>query len=264
MTNKEYAIYGRNGAVLFFPRNYDEKYAYDTEDPALYEQNADQLFPLGTILKDGRDEWIYCLNGSSGLTVLGTPIQQAARQHAEADDDIVVGAASAIGAKTVTLTSTANLAVAANYYRDGPLYVNDAAGQGQTRQIKSHPALAGTADTVFTLYDALTVALTTSSQVGLRKHMCDSVIATAAVCTGSLVGVNPIAVTASYYFWAKRRGIHAVTAHAAVALGTWVVVGTTAAKADPSAALTTEQILGLPVTPGVADTEQFLVDLMIP
>jgi hypothetical protein len=40
--------------------------------------------------------------------------------------------------------------------------------------------------------------------------------------------------------------------HAAVALGTYVVVGTTAAKFDPAAAVTTELIVGEMMTPGVA------------
>jgi hypothetical protein len=183
------------------------------------------------------------------------------------DDDIVVGAVSAIGATTVTLTSTANLAAAplstADGIAEGYLYANDEAGEGQCYKIKSHAALSGTANSVFTLYDPLTVAFTTSTQVGLAQNPYANVIATAAVLTGMCVGVAPIAVTASYYFWAQTGGPCAVIPQAAIALGTWVVVGTTAAKADPAAAVTTEVIIGYPLTPGVADTESFLCFLTL-
>jgi hypothetical protein len=64
-------------------------------------------------------------------------------------------------------------------------------------------------------------------------------------------------------FWAQTRGPCAVVPQAAIALGTEVVVGTTAAKANPAAAATTELKIGDPMTPGVADTEAFLCFLTI-
>lgn len=259
-------LFNENGYVLMYPNINEPGNLLQSLPPNPYAESSTQLFPLGTRLIQGEREWVYSKCGASDLATLGTPLQTAAAIHAEADDDIVVGAASAIGDYTVTLTSTANLAAAPlsskDGYREGYLIVNDAAGEGQMYKIKGHEAASGTSNFVVTLYDPLTVALTTSSQVGLAQNPYSNVIASAAVVTGIFTGVNLIAVTASYYFWAQVHGPAPVNAHAAVPLGTAVVIGTTAAKADPAADTTTEIIIGYPLTPGVADTEKFMVFLI--
>jgi uncharacterized protein YsxB (DUF464 family) len=179
------------GSVLFLPEvGSMADLLTDGDPPDPYAQYSTQLFPLGTKLVRGDRAWRYCLNGAVANTVLGTPLQTAARQHAEADDDVVCGAVAAIGAKAVSVTSTTNLAVAANYYKEGYLYVNDVTGEGQCMKIKSHPALAGTAVSIFTLYDPLVTALDATSQLGLKKNPYDSVVAVAAVCTGPVIGVT--------------------------------------------------------------------------
>jgi hypothetical protein len=272
--SREYSqqVHNESGYILQFPNIGDAKELVQNMPPNPYAESAMQLFPLGTRLIRGSQEWQYCKAAAVALATLGTPIQSAAAIHAEADDDIVVGAASAIGDYTVTLTSTANLAAAPlttkDGFKDGYLIVNDEAGEGQMYKIKSHEAASGTSNFVVTLYDPLTVALTVASQVGLHQNECANVIASAAVVTGVFIGINLIAITASYYFWAQCHGPAPVNAHAAVAKGTGVIIGTTAAKGDPEAANSvdadgaTEMLIGYPMTPGVADTEKFMVYLI--
>lgn len=256
-----------HGYTIMLPNVADENAIKLTYPPNPYAESSTQLFPLGTKLIQGERVWRYCKNGASALSTLGTPIQQAKAADAEQDDDIVCGAAAAIGDYEVEVTSTASLDASPNDeaddFAEGYLIVNDEAGQGQMYKIKSNEALATTADSTFVLYDPLTVALTTSSELGLIRNPYYRVIATEAVVSGMVIGVNPIAVTASYWFWAQTGGPAPVVAHAAIALGTYAVVGTTAAKADPSAALTTELIIGYPMTPAVADTEQFICFLIL-
>ena len=256
------SMFNREGFVVFLPSVGAAGDLIQSETIDIYGESSTQEFPLGTKLVNGERVWRYTKAGGTGLT-LAAPVQTAAIQHAEAADDIVVGAASAIGSTTITLTSTSNLAVAADYYKEGYIIVNDAAGEGQMRKVKTSPALTGTATTEFTVYEPLTVELTTSSQCGIKKNTYDAVIATTAVCTGPPLGVPQFGVTASYYFWLQSGGPAAVTAKSAVALGTDVVVGTTAALVDPAAAATTEHTIGWPLTVGVADTESFMVFLTI-
>lgn len=256
-----------NGKTIILPRyNTDLFKMGSLPDPNPYAQSAVKLFPLGTKMYEGERVFRYCLNGA-GTLAIAAPLQNAPAVHAEQDDDIVVGAASAIGDTTVTLTSTANLDGTpnnvANNFADGYLVVNDEAGEGQLYRIKSNEALSTTDNAVFTLYDPLTVALTTSSQCGLIKNLYNGVIVTAAVLTGMCVGVPLLGVTAAYYFWSQVGGPAPVVAHAAIALGTWAIVGTTAGKADPAAAVTTEVIIGYPLTPAVADTETFICYLTL-
>ncbi len=231
----------------------------------VYAESVIQEWPLGFRLIRGQEEWLYCQSDSTGFSALGTPIQSAAAIHAEMDDDIAVGVVAAIGDFDVSLTSTTNLdtgaLATAGGMKEGFLIVNDVDGEGQLYKIKDNEAMVTTAEAVYTLYDPLTIALTTSSQVGLIQNPCANVLATTAVVSGMFIGVNQIAVTASYYFWAKVRGPAPAIAQTAIAKGTYVVVGTTAAKFDPSASVTTELIVGEPITPGVTDTESFIVML---
>ena len=229
-------------------------------------QTSTQEYPLGSLLIRGYEKWRYCKAGSTGLNI-SAPVQMPKAVHAEQDDDIVVAAAAAIGAKAVWLTSTANLDGApnnvANSFAGGFLIVNDVTGQGQCLMIKSNAAFSTTEDSEFELYDALTIALTTSSQVGLIKNPYNGVIATEAPVSGLCVGVPQLAVTASYYFWCKTGGPAAVVAQAAAALGSHVVIGEVAAKVNTMGNDNDGLILGVPMTPGVADTEQFIVFLTL-
>jgi len=251
-----------NGYTVILPELVKAEDMLNTMPPNPYAEDQYKKFPLGTLAMKGSRWYRYCKNGSSGLNI-AAPIQSAAAAHDEQDDDIVVGAAAAIGATEVVLTSTANLDTAPNDVKDdfagGFLIVNDEAGEGQLYEILSNDLLTGTDDSTFKLVDALTIALTTSSQVGIIRNPYYRVIATTAVVTGKVIGVPIIAVTASYYFWCQTKGPAAVVPQAAIALGTMAVVGTTAAKADPAAAATTEIPIGEPLTPGIADTESMIV-----
>ena len=256
-------VINRNGYVLLYPNVAENsELLKQAQPPNPYLASIYQQFPLGTRLIRGLWEFWYEKNAAVNLGI-AAPLQSAAAVHAEFDDDIVVGAASAIGATTVTLTSTANLAAAPlsskDGFAEGYLYVNDEAGEGQFYQIKGHEAASGTSNFIVTLYDALTIALTTASQVGLIQHPCANVVASKAVMTGSYLGVPLIAVTASYFFWALRYGPSPMICNAAIAKGTTVVLGTTAAQADPAVDTTTEVAIGYPLTPAVTDTETFVV-----
>jgi len=255
-------VYNESGYVLNYGNIAEAVDLLQSYPPNPYTESATGRFPLGTSLSRGKEEWVYCQSDSTGFSTIGTPIQSLAAVHAEQDDDIVCGASSAIGDYTVTVTSTANIDTGNLAVEDGLkggyLIINDEAGQGQMYKIKGNEAFVTTGDSIVTLYDPLTVALTTSSEIGIVADLFKDVLATTAVVSGLFIGVNQIAVTADYYFWAKCKGPAPVVAHAAIAKGSYVVVGTTAAKADPAAAFTTELIIGEAITPAVADTEQFM------
>ena len=231
-----------------------------------YAESATQEWPLGTKLINGERVWRYCYAGATGLNI-AAPIQSSAAAHAEQDDDIVCGAVAAIGALTVEVTSTANLAAAPNAtinnFAEGYLIVNDVVGESQCYKIKSNEALAGTADSTFTLYDPLITALDTTSQLGIIPNPYKNVIATAAVITGVPVGIPQFAITANYYFWSQTGGPAAAIAQAAITKGEHVIVGTTAAKVNEGTGVATETIIGIAMTPGVADTESMIVFLTL-
>lgn len=265
----EKAVYNRWGDIVCFPPGIDaDEYLRGISTPIdIRAESQNPEWPVGTRVIRGNEEFTYAKNGTVAMTVAGSAIQGAAPAHGEQEDDIVVAAIAAIGALTIELTSTANLDTAPNDvaddFKDGYLLVNDADGQGQMHRIKSNEAFSGTDDSTFTLYSALKVALATSSQVGIIRNPFYKTVVTAATLTGVFLGTNHLAaITADYYYWIATRGIVPAVPQAAISMGTMVVVGTQAGKFNALSAFTTEIIVGQPATPGVADTEQFMLKLL--
>ena len=144
--------------------------------------------------------------------------------------DVVVQAAAAVGARTVTITNNTT-AMTANMYAGGYMWGNDEAGEGPGYRIKSHPAIAATANGVITLEDddTIRVALTTVSQVGFRRNLYDSVVVNPTTPTGVPVGVTCLAITADYYFWLQTWGPAAVLGNGTLIVGYMVSPGATTA-----------------------------------
>ena len=134
-------------------------------------EHVTQRNPLGTrmVLPDGR-VYRYTKNGAVALSI--ARLCQESVVVSGHGTDLAVVSAAAVGATTVTLTN-ATTAITKDEYAEGVLFVNDVDGEGQICVIKSHPAEStGTGSVVITLEaeDALTVALTVSSQCGLRYN----------------------------------------------------------------------------------------------
>lgn len=143
--------------------------------------------------------------------------------------NIAVAAAAAALAESVTVTLGATAATA-NQYAGGFLCVNDAAGEGFTYAIKSHPAADASASLVLTLEPTtpIVTALTTSSEVTLIPNQYNGVIIHAATETGVPVGGAVTQVTAAQYGWLKTKGPIAMLNDASkAALGKSVGASTT-------------------------------------
>lgn len=247
-------VMNRSGYVVLLPNVESMAKLLQTNPPDPYAESSVQLFPLGTKLIQGERIWRYCKAGGTGLNI-GEVQQQAVAVHAEADDDIAIGATSAIGDNTVSCTSTTNLATTpfsvVDGLAEGYIYFNVAQGLGQCYKIKGNEAFSGTNQTIITLYDALTINLTTASKAGIVQNPYANIIVAAVAVSGMVAGVPGIAVTASYFFWVQTGGPAAVAINTTIALGTEVVVGTTSGKGDPASLVTTELRIGSMMTPGV-------------
>ncbi len=195
---------------------------------------AAQKCPLGTrLVLPGSRVFHYTKAGAVALDI-GKVMQQAVVTSGHTKD-LAVAAVAAIGATSVTITN-ATTALVKDDYAEGYLFVNNEAGEGQICTIKTHPAEAtGSASCVITLEeeDALTVALTTASKVGLRVNEYKNVVVNPTTITGIPVGVTPIAVPLSYYFWLQTWGPANVLTNGTVIRGLTVVPsGTTAGAVD--------------------------------
>jgi len=228
----------------------------------IFTESATQKAPLGTrlVLRDGR-VFRYVKNGGVAL-VVGNVLSKAVA-GADHIKDLVVAAIVAVGGTTVTVTNGATTAITANMFRDGYLYMNDAAGEAHVYTIKSHNAAATGAVVTIQLYDwcPVQVALAATSECGLCKSMYDGVIQAAVAVTAPVVGVAIKALTISYYGWIQTWGPASVLTVGNVLIGAPVSLITTAGCAGPTAAVTTPPV-GV-VMAVAAATEHSLIFLTI-
>ena len=217
-------VVNRAGGILVLPNVGDYDGLLTTPDADPFAQSATQKFPLGTKLVEGDRAWRYVLNGGAAL-VPGFTTQSPAGVSGHLMD--MVTAAAAVGDLTVTVTPV-SASVTKNQYKDGYLFTNDLAGEGQCFKIKSHPAITHTNTGVITLYDPVTLALTSSCLTGLRACPFNGVIITPhTTLTGMILGVSQIPVTLAQYAWIQSRGPVAVHTIGTLVLGEQAVGDTT-------------------------------------
>lgn len=178
---------------------------------SIYTESSTQKCPLGTrlALADGR-VYRYAKNAAVALAA-GNLVQSAAPvvQYSSAGSYLIATAGTAAGSKVLTANSTAGAAsAAANFYADGFLGVAVGSGSGHVYQIRSHTASSSNTSFYITLYDGLKVAINSQSSLGMIENLYkDVIVHPASVPSGVTLGVTPMAITASYYFWLQTWGI---------------------------------------------------------
>ena len=178
----------------------------------LYDESSTQKLPLGTKwdLADGRG-FIYCKAASSGQpTGPGYLVQSAA--PISTSYNLEVASAAAAGDDHIHVTH-GNADVVANYYREGYITHDYGTYKGEIYKISHHAAVDYSESTALVVYlsDYVRKTIAAADDVSLVCHQCDNVIlAPATTATGVIIGVSPIAPTASYYFWVQYKGLCAV------------------------------------------------------
>ena len=194
--------------------------------PDPFSESATKLFPLGSKLEYGDRKFRYA-QIDSAVTSAGLTLENklAIAHHR----DLVVAAASA-GAKSITVTLGGTEAEV-DYYNEGYIHINVAAGQGQLLKIKDHPQADASTTLVLTLYDPLKTAITTSSKADLIASNYKSINTASNTPVGVIVGVSTIAMTANYYGWIQTNGPCSVLTSGTVVLGQAAVRSDTTAGA---------------------------------
>ena len=215
--------------------------------------------PLGTrgVLPDGR-VYRYAVNG--GAAVESSELLQAAVEPNSSGLtnalDVVGGATTGVTTLSVVTAVVTPTALAANYFAGGYLTVDTSPGQGMYR-IKSHAAFTSAAagnQITFEEDDVIREALTSgTSKVGLRRNPYSSVVVAPTTATHIAVGVSPVAVAASVYFWAQTWGFCTVNADTAPVVGQKMVWPGASAGAVLAATTVTALALSAPI--GWATTE---------
>lgn len=220
----------------------------------VFTTSATQATDLGAVGTTGDGRYFrYVLNG--GVTVVPGKVYQGPAEDATNQSPAggLAMAAAAIGATTITTTSTVTLA--ANLLAGGYASIVAGTGLGYTYKIKGNTA-ATAAVVSFTLEDPVIVALTTSSKLVVHKSPYDSIVVAPGTLTAAPVGVSVYPITNAQYGWVQSRGpvsclVTGTLGSAGLAVG--VLVGGTVGSLAPCIAGT--PVLGY--TCGIAATTEY-------
>ena len=170
----------------------------------IFSESSEQFHVLGTLGVDKYgDRYRYVQAGAVAL-VTGNLLQEAVEDTQFRS--MACAAARAVGKDEVSVT-LGTTAVTANMFDDGQLWVESSTGIGQQFRIKKHGTASAAVACSFTLDRPLKIALTTSSQISVRKSAYDGVIQYPITTqTGGAVGVALYAQTAVYFGWVKSGG----------------------------------------------------------
>lgn len=222
-------------------------------------ERSTQKFPLGSVgrMIDGR-AFRYAKNGGVALRA-GSIVQGVAPQVWSAGGTsgplaLENGTTQTSTWKTLQLETTFTTLDAKDYFKDGWLYVSSTghvATVGYSLQIKSSKAHTASSTLLeLTLMDGqhlLATLNTSDNSFGIMRNPYEAVIVVAqgAAPTAIVLGVPPMAITASYYFWLQTWGLAPVEAGSALAApGSGAVYSTDVANTGLDDMYTSTGILG--------------------
>jgi len=170
----------------------------------IYNTSATQEVPLGDEFRVPTNRLFrYARNGPQTLAA-GT-VLQAVRPNASHSN--LTCAAAPAGASSIIVTLDRGDPMSLDEYKNGYIYVNDAAGEGYLYDVVGHPGGGGEDTTKkIDIKDPVVVALTTSSQATLIKNIYDGVNRPYGDPWDIIAGVAPVAVPAEHYFWCQVQG----------------------------------------------------------
>jgi len=202
----------------------------------VYTSSAVAKHPIGAkgVTLDGR-VFYYASRVASGTLSRGSlcTVATSVANHVS----IAWASGGAAQQRKITVTLGATLATV-NQYADGWITVIDGGssnGQGQVRQIQSHPAAASGATLELTLYDALETTMA-ASEVTLTKNMFDEVILSPGnaqpIPAGWPAFDVPAGNTSKQHFWLQTAGELAALRDGSVFLDGSPLVPASAGTAD--------------------------------
>ena len=166
-----------------------------------------QKYPVGTKLLDGERVFYYAKASAVGVTNTDFGVKNGYRQHIAYT---TVAAAAVIGSRILVID------VDTDDYNSGVIAANELAGgfvvifghdsDAKVCRILENTATAGAAEMTLTLQDEITATLVADSDHAECMAHPFSACETNTDGEEPVVGVAPIKVTASYWFWLQTWG----------------------------------------------------------
>lgn len=202
-------------------------------DQSIYETSSVQLADLGSRKVVGDRVFRYAQAGG-GVTIAAGDLCQIS-PAASANGclgavsgyiSVTAGTVNQQGGKVFLFYFATS--AAADLFAEGYLYSQSgtAANMGQMYRIKSHASVSDTTKTSLFLYDPLTLTSNVTDKWSLAFNNYKSITRCTAQ-TNATVGVCPVSVTTSDYFWLQTHGPVNVKAGVGVIAGMAVAPGVT-------------------------------------
>ncbi len=178
----------------------------------LWTPTVDQKHMLGCVYETNQGErYKYCKADSTQIAKALLIQTSAPDTEQKASTQTLYGADA--GAQTLDAVFTTGSGIADGDLVDGYLLVSDGgAAMGDLYTIKRHSWTTG--DTIISIEIAdaggLRTAIAATDDLTIWKNQCRDVIVKPTTLTGPIIGVTTTIIPASYYFWAKTKGICSV------------------------------------------------------
>jgi hypothetical protein len=144
-----------------------------------------------------------------------------------------------IGDTSITYTFNGGAAsVVVNYFTGGLLSIVTGTGSPQTVQIKGNPAVTSSTTIVLQLQDPLVLATSASATANIWANPYSGVIICPTTLTGTVTGVNQVAIPGSTWGWFLTDGLGTCLGQGTTAQGLDMGIGSVAGSLAVSAATT--------------------------
>jgi len=178
----------------------------------IWTPTVDQKHMLGAVYEtDQGERYKYCKADSTQIAKAVLIQSSAPDAQQKASTQTAFGASA--GDKKFNALFTTGSGISDGDLVDGYLLVSDGgAAMGDLYTIKTHKFT--TTDTVMSIEIAdaggLRTAIAATDDLTIWKNQCRDVIVKPAVLTAAIIGVTLTIIPASFYFWAKTKGIVSV------------------------------------------------------
>lgn len=176
---------------------------YKMAEKEIFNTSPGESWPIGTRGYAPGGRVFRMVRANAVALTVGKLVRKPENEVKHAD--LTVAAAVDVGANEITLTLTGRTTIF-DEYKDGLIYINDEGGQGHAYEVVGNTATLMNNTLTIDINAGLKVALTTSSKATLIKNRYNGVRITEPSPFERVLGVAPVAVTASYYFWLQTGG----------------------------------------------------------
>lgn len=151
--------------------------------------------------------------------------------------------AQSIGDTSITYTFAGGAAtVAASLFAGGLLSIVTGTGSVQTLQIKGNAAVTSSTTVVLQLQDPIYIATSAAATANIWQNPYSAVIICPTALTGTVTGVNQVAIPAQQYGWFLTGGLGTCLGQGTTTQGLDMAISASVAGALAVAAATTQRI----------------------